>query len=97
MDKKEYQCKSCDKGFNHGYTRNRHEKVCIFYFYQGKCLKGRGRIELGGKGRGLPQGDSSLNPLTLQGKLCRGSGPLTPWGTGVHLSPGGLDPQPLVK
>ena len=25
MDKKEYKCKFCDKVFNHGYTKNRHE------------------------------------------------------------------------
>ena len=37
--KKEYKCKFCDKVFNHGYTRNRHEKVGIFFIYQGKCLK----------------------------------------------------------
>ena len=76
---------------------NRHEKIGIFYFYQGKCIKGRWSTLLGDQQGSLPQGDSSLNPLTLQGKLCRGSGPLTPWGTGVHLSPGDLDLQPLVK
>ena len=29
--------------------------------------------------------------------LCRGSGPLTPLGTGVHSGPGDLHPQSLVK
>ena len=63
MDKKEYKCKFCDKVFNHGYTRNRHKKVCIFYFYQGKCLKGSGRIELGGaKGEGCPRETAALTP-----------------------------------
>ena len=52
----------------------------LVYFYQGKCLKGRDSIVLGGP--------SSLNPLRD-----RGSGPLTPWGTGVHLDPGDLGPS----
>ena len=88
MDKKEYKCKFCDKVFSLGKNRNRHEKVGIFFIYQGKCVKGRDSIVLGGTKRGgCP---SSLN-------LCRGSGPLTPWGTGVHLGPGTWGPQPLVK
>ena len=66
----------------------------LVYFYQGKCVKGRDSIVLGDQRGGCP---SSLNPLTLQGKLYRGSGPLTLWGIGVHSGPGDLHPQSLVK
>ena len=65
--------------------------------FQGKCLKGRDSIVLGDQQGRLSQGSSSLNPLTLQGKLYRGSGPLTLWGIGVHSGPGDLHPQSLVK
>ena len=31
MDEKKYKCKFCHKVFSHGKSRNRHEKVCIFF------------------------------------------------------------------
>ena len=62
-----------------------------FISIRGNVLRGDGSTVLGDQQGSLPQGDSSLNPLTLQGKLCRDSGPLTLWGTGVYLSPGDLE------
>ena len=54
--------------------------LCFLCQFQGNMSRGGTAYCLGGQQERLPQGDGNLSPSTLQGKLYKGSGPLTPWG-----------------
>ena len=89
MDKKEYKCKFCDKVFSNGKNKNRHEKVDIFFHLSGKISQGE--MEHSAWGSIREAAPAALTPSGGRQWV------LNSLGTCVHLCPGDLDPQPLVK
>ena len=64
------------------------KRLVYFISIRGNVLREMEHSAWGPTGEPVP---GRQQALTLQGNCVGGSGPLTPWGTGVHLSPGDLD------